>query len=41
MDKDWVRKYGNKKAVSFLSDYKKLVQEDFRFKYIFISTAVA
>ena len=35
MDKDWVRKYGNKKAVSFLSDYKKLVQEDFRFKYIF------
>ena len=41
MDRAWVRKYGNKRAVSYLSDYKKLIEDDFRFKYIFISTASA
>ena len=40
-DRAWVRKYGNKRAVSYLSDYKKLIEDDFRFKYIFISTASA
>ena len=28
IDRAWVRKYGNKRAVSYLSDYKKLIEDD-------------
>lgn len=42
IDRKWVRKFGNKIAVEYLRDYKKLLEEEsYQFKYIFISTGTA
>ena len=42
MDPKWVKKFGNKKAFSFLRDYKKIIEDDsYRVNYIFISTGKA
>ena len=42
MDPKWIRKYGNKRAIEALIDYKKQINDQgFEFKYIFISSGKA
>ena len=42
MDTKWINNFGNKIAVEYLHDYKKLIKNDvYQFRYIFISTGTA